>query len=135
MVTDELVPLLEKYALEQQANLGPPTWVMDSLLAAGVTPEVLMRILDDMYWRNEVPLHGSARKVLIRDSIFVADKWFTQSMRSGRGFGAADRRFKPEMVMDLLMGYARDGLAPGEERERLERLVAEIKKRFGLNGP
>ncbi|KAI5811602.1 Non-repetitive/WGA-negative nucleoporin C-terminal-domain-containing protein [Peziza echinospora] len=142
---NELVPLLETYALERQRDIGPPTWIMDSLLEAGVQPDILLRVLDDMYWRNEIPFQGSTKRRLVRDAVFVAEKWFYGSLKgargvggsggslsigSGSGVGGAPSGFRSEFVVAILEGYLNNGLEVGPERQRLERLLGEIRRRM-----
>ena len=122
--------MLETYALEKQPrDVGSDTWVMDSLLEAGIQPEVLLRILDDMYWRNEIPFQGRAQLRLIRDFLFVAEKWFYASLKSGR-YGMKGAGFKAQEVVEMLEMYARNGLEMGPEKERLQKLVGEVKKKM-----
>lgn len=125
-----MVPLLETYALEKQRDIGPPTWVVDTLLEAGVQPEVLLRILDDMFWRNEIPFQGPARRKLIRDAVFVAEKWFYASLKGGRGVGGGvSLGFKADMVIEMLANYLQSGHFEPGDRDRLERLLFEMKRR------
>lgn len=132
-LTAELVPLLETYALTKQRNIGPRTWVMDSLLDAGVPHDVLLRILDDMFWRNEEPFQGNTRKILVLDAVWVADKWYSESLK-GRSYAggrtAMGAGFKPEAVVQMLEAYLRSGVDFGLEAEVVERLVSDIRRRF-----
>lgn len=132
--TADLVPLLEKYTYIMQRDVGPPSWVVDTLLDAGVSHDVLLRILDDMFWRNEVPFEGNSRRRLVRDAVFTADKWFSESLK-GRTFGGARATigsgFKPEAVAQLLEAYLRSGVEFGPEiKLKLERLVNDIKRKY-----
>ena len=114
---------------------------MDSLLEAGVQPDIHLRILDDMYWRNEIPFQGSAKRRLVRDAVFVAEKWFYASLKGSRGIGGsggsgsigaggAPNGFRSELVVGMLEAYLRNGLEVGPERQRLERLIGEIRRRM-----
>lgn len=131
----ELVPLLETYALTntKQRNISPRTWVIDSLVDAGVPHDVLLRILDDMFWRNEEPFQGNTRKILVLDAVWVADKWYSESLK-GRSYSggrtAMGAGFKPEAVVQMLEAYARSGVDFGPEAEAVERLVSDIKRKF-----
>jgi len=106
---------------------------MDSLLDAGVPHDVLLRILDDMFWRNEEPFQGNFRKILIFDAVWVADKWYSESLK-GRSYAggrtAMGAGFKPEAVVQILEAYLRSGADLGPEAEVVERLVSDIKRRF-----
>ncbi|KAF8437373.1 Non-repetitive/WGA-negative nucleoporin C-terminal-domain-containing protein [Terfezia claveryi] len=129
----ELVPLLETYALTKQRNIGPRTWVIESLLDAGVPHDVLLRILDDMFWRNEEPFQGNTRKTLVLDAVWVADKWYSESLK-GRSYAggrtAMGAGFKPEGVVQILEAYLKSGVDLGPETEAVERLASDIRRRF-----
>lgn len=121
---NDLVPLLEIYAYENQRDVGPPTWVVDTLLDAGIVHETLLRILDEMFWRDEVPFKGTARRRLVRDAVYVVEKWFASAVRRG-GEG-----LRTEMVKGVLVGFA-GAIPDGGDKERIIRVVEEITKRFG----
>jgi len=130
----DLIPLLEAYTNIKQRDIGPPSWVVDTLLDAGVPHDVLLRILDDMFWRNEVPFEGNSRRRLVRDAVSTADKWFCESLK-GKTFGGVRTTigagFKPEAVAQVLEAYLRSGVDLGPEiRGKLEKLVNDIKRRY-----
>lgn len=111
--------------------MGPPTWVIDTLLDAGIPHDVLLRILDDMFWRDEPPFHGSTRRRLVRDAVWTAEKWFYESLK-GRSYAggrtALGAGFKPEAVIQILEKYT--GVDLQQERENVEKLVSDIRRRF-----
>ncbi|KAL7276341.1 hypothetical protein RUND412_000680 [Rhizina undulata] len=125
----DLVPLLEAYAYEHQRDVGPPTWVVDALLDAGIPHETLVRILDDMFYRDEVPFRGTARRRLIRDVIYVIERWVQSAVRVGRG-GALEGGFKKEFVEGVLQGYGRVA-GDSVDRDRLIWVLEEVRRRFG----
>ncbi|KAH0608129.1 uncharacterized protein H6S33_002181 [Morchella sextelata] len=122
---NDLVPLLEIYAYENQRDVGPPTWVVDTLSEAGIANETILRILDEMFWRDEVPFKGTARRRLVRDAVFVAEKWFAAAVRRG-----GEAALKTEMVKNVLHQFAQ-AIPDGTDKERIVRLIEEITKRLG----
>ncbi|KAG0137742.1 hypothetical protein HOY82DRAFT_647061 [Tuber indicum] len=92
LVTDDLVQLREIYANEHQSTVGAPTWVVDCLLEAGIPAEIILRILDEMYWRDKVPFQGTVGRRLVSDMAYVAEKWLTHAVRRG-GEALAKKEF------------------------------------------
>lgn len=123
---NDLVPLLEIYAYENQRDVGPPTWVVDTLCEAGILPETILRILDEMFWRDEIPFKGTSRRRLVRDAVYVVEKWFAAAVRKG-----AEKGMRTERVKGTLVGFL--GAIPDTwaDKERIMNLVAEIEKRMG----
>jgi len=129
--------MLEKYSIEKQPDAVDLPWVPQTFLDAGISPEILLRILDSMFFRDEVPFRGAARKKLVKDALFVADHWYRTALK-GRGKSTVmggsvanrDGGFKKEMVVEMLEGYKPilTGAGDGATRETLERLVAEMRR-------
>jgi hypothetical protein len=128
--------MLENYAIEKAPESMESSWVPQTFLDAGVSPELLLRILDGMFFRDEIPFKGAQRKHLVRDAVYVAEKWFNIA-RKKRGkatiFGGAggidglEGGFKKQMVSNMLDNYRKlPGLGQGLS-ERLERLANEVK--------
>ncbi|KAF3942199.1 hypothetical protein ABW19_dt0210033 [Dactylella cylindrospora] len=133
---DDLVPMLEIYAVENVPDTMHTSWVPQTFLDAGVSAELLLKILDGMFYRDEVPFKGVHRKKLVRDAVYVAEKWFRLSMKrrtKASMFGAGDQvegGFKRQYVITTLEKYKTILSGPQDEgiKERLERLLLEIKR-------
>ncbi|KAK6340747.1 hypothetical protein TWF696_009071 [Orbilia brochopaga] len=133
---EDLVPMLEIYAAENVPDTMHSSWVPQTFLDAGVSAELLLRILDGMFYRDEVPFSGSNRKKLVRDAVYVADKWFRSALkRRGKTtlFGGGEQvegGFKKQYVITTLERYKAILSGPADEaiREKLERLLIEIKR-------
>ncbi|KAI5788369.1 Non-repetitive/WGA-negative nucleoporin C-terminal-domain-containing protein [Geopyxis carbonaria] len=121
----DLVPLLETYALEQQRDIGPAGWVVDTLLEAGIAEETLLRVLEEMFWRDEVPFSGNARRRLLADATLVVEKWWNKVVRRG---GLSDG-FSSGAVHGVLQSMSSALPQAREEAERVERLLADMARR------
>ena len=119
----DLVPLLEIYAYEHQRDTGPHGWVVDAFIEAGIQEETLLRVLEEMFWRDEVPFRGAARKRLLGDAVYVAEKWWTNVVKRTGGQG-----FRADSVSQSLKGMAAS-IPRGLEAERIERLLADVRRR------
>jgi nuclear pore complex protein Nup155 len=78
----DLLPILKRYSVEQQRDLGSPTWVVDCFLDLGVPCEDVFRVLEGMLHNDEMPFQGSNRRFVADDMLYVAARWFQES---GRG--------------------------------------------------
>ncbi|CAG8075305.1 unnamed protein product [Penicillium olsonii] len=102
----ELVPMLERYSLEFQRNVGPPSWVVDLFLDLGVAHESLYAVLETMYYTDEAPFHGSNRRFIAQDLLYLLTGWFQETVRLGGmvfGSDAVAERVS-EMLLILLQG-------------------------------
>ncbi|KAI9756653.1 MAG: hypothetical protein M4579_003742 [Chaenotheca gracillima] len=83
-----LLPMLERYAYENQRDVGPPAWVIDTFLDIHVPYESLLSVLEGMFYNDEAPFRGRNRRVIGNDILYLCQKWFSESLRSGgRAFG------------------------------------------------
>jgi nuclear pore complex protein Nup155 len=126
--TQDLIPLLEVYAYEHQRDRGPPGWVVDMFLDAGVKEERILQVLEDMFWRNEIPFRGIARRRLLFDATHVVEKWWSKVVKRGGGEG-----FKPDAVCNTLRRMANEVPTATLEIEKANKIVADIERRMGIN--
>lgn len=122
----DLIPLLEIYAYEHQRDVGTPGWVVDTFVEAGVPEETVLRVLEAMFWQDEVPFKGTARRRLLADAVYAVEKWWMKVVkRGGDGFRLDDiRNSLKSMVSVVPQG--------GAESERVDRLLADMQRRGGL---
>ncbi len=82
------MPLLEKYAFEHQRGVGPPTWVIDTFLDLQVPHESILPVLEAMFYNDEAPFQGRNRRFIANDMLYLIQRWYQDSGRSGgRIFG------------------------------------------------
>ena len=120
----DLVPLLERYAFEYQRGVGPDHWVMDTFLDLQVPFEALFNVLEGMVYNDEAPFHGPNRRVIARDMLYVAQRWYNQTARSSQALGGTVNAETVVMALATLMG---NGLLVGEEVEACRELRASIE--------
>ncbi|KAI5293937.1 hypothetical protein KEM52_004977 [Ascosphaera acerosa] len=80
-----LLPLLERYVIEHQLNVGPPNWVVDLFLDLDVPHETLYTALEALFYNDEVPFTGKNRRYIGRDLLFLVVAWYKATMLSGTG--------------------------------------------------
>lgn len=118
----DLIFLLESYSHTYGRDISHSSWVIDTLLDAGIPPETVLHVLEEMFYRNETPFQGTGRRKLVRDAVAVARMWFLNSIRSGSGTD-----FKPATVRDILAG-----LNVELSDEGTVQLLQEIERKSGL---
>lgn len=79
----DLVPLLERYTLEHQRHVLATHWVVDLFLDLGVPHEQLFGVLEAIYYNDEAPFHGSNRRIIGADLLYLLELWFQDSLRPG----------------------------------------------------
>lgn len=79
----ELVPLLERYSLEHQRHLNGTHWVIDLFLNLGIPHESLYSVLEAIYYNDEAPFHGSNRRIIGADLLYLLELWLVESTRPG----------------------------------------------------
>ncbi|KAL5001002.1 Non-repetitive/WGA-negative nucleoporin C-terminal-domain-containing protein [Aspergillus recurvatus] len=122
-----LLPMLERYALEHQRNVGPPTWVIDTFFDLGVPHETIYSVLESMYYTDEAPFHGSNRKIIARDLLYTIEHWFHDTVRlGGVVFGSDLIAERVEEMLTLLQqgGISAEQMAVAHElRARINNIL------------
>lgn len=115
-----VIPLLEKYCLEDQKDVGPPTWVMDLFIDIEVGYERIVQELEKMIHNPVAPFDGRNSKYIKRDMLYVIGQWYNHCIRHNEDiFGGSENVF---YVTDLLMyltspGSGLDAAMANEARE------------------
>ncbi|KAL4803154.1 Non-repetitive/WGA-negative nucleoporin C-terminal-domain-containing protein [Aspergillus unguis] len=123
-----LLPMLERYALEHQRNVGPPTWVIDTFFDLGVPHETIYSVLEGMYYTDEAPFHGNNRRIIARDLLYTIEHWFHDTVRLGGMVFGSD--VIAERVLEMLVllqqgGISQDQMAVAMElRARIQNILS-----------
>ncbi|KAJ5144206.1 uncharacterized protein N7515_002993 [Penicillium bovifimosum] len=120
----ELVPMLERYALEFQRNVGPATWVVDLFIDLGVAHESLYAVLETMYYTDEAPFHGSNRRFIAHDLLYLLSGWFQETVRLGGMVFGSD--IVAERVSEMLLILQQSGVISGDQLEIAHELRSRI---------
>lgn len=120
-----LLPILERYALEHQRGVGPPTWVVDLFLDLGVAHETLYTVLESMHYTDEAPFHGSNRKYITKDLLYLIGCWLKESVRlGGVVFGS---ELVAERISEVLLLLQQQGGLVPEQMQEAQELRARIE--------
>lgn len=121
-----LLPLLERYALERQQDVGPKTWVIDLFLDLQVAHESLYSVLEALFYNDEPPFHGPNRQHIGRDLVYLIHKWFGDTSRVGGG-GAFGSDALAARVSEMLLLLQQSNM--GDEITRVcQELRLDIEK-------
>jgi nuclear pore complex protein Nup155 len=85
-----LLPMLERYVIENQFRVGPSTWVIDLFLDLHVAHELLYTVLESLFYNDEVPFHGANRRYIAHDLVYLIHRWFHDTVRVGGGVFGSD---------------------------------------------
>ncbi|KAL2815829.1 Non-repetitive/WGA-negative nucleoporin C-terminal-domain-containing protein [Aspergillus cavernicola] len=119
-----LLPMLERYSLEHQRNVGPPTWVIDTFFDLGVAHETIYSVLESMYYTDEAPFHGANRRFIARDLLYTIEHWFHDTVRLGGIVFGSD--VIAERVSEMLILLQQGGIS-AEQMQVAHELRARIQ--------
>ena len=118
-----LIPLIEKYALEQQRNVGPDTWVPDLFIDVGFPFESIVTVLQQIWFGNVSPFVGAGKRSISAHIVYVLNTWYESCISSNQRIFGGDEN--AQEVGDLLGLLADGGLDP-KERD----LVSDLKRKI-----
>lgn len=124
----ELVPLLERYSLEHQRYRSSPHWVIDLFLTLGVPHESLYGVLEAIYYNDEAPFHGSNRRIIGADLVYLLEVWLAESSRPG-GIVYGSEAMAARVSEALLL--VRGGGGSQDVVDRAQYLLRMIAERVG----
>ena len=116
-----LIPILLKYAYEQQRNVAPAHWVVEIFLALEVPCDRLFDVLEAVIYSNEAPVTtAGGRKMVVGDLVYVVEQWLRQSQSKPAGV-LFDGDANAARVDRVLEGLVRGGPAAGVDGELAQR--------------
>ena len=122
----ELLPMLERYSLEFQRHVRATYWVVDLFLDLGVAHDALFTVLEAMFYTDEAPFHGSNRRYIAKDLLYLLEGWFRESARLGGMVFGGDSQ--AERVSEILLMIMQAGTATTPEiSERCQELRQRIE--------
>ncbi|KAJ5577531.1 uncharacterized protein N7459_006495 [Penicillium hispanicum] len=122
----ELVPILERYSLEQHSDIGSTPWVVNLFLELGIPHESLYAVLEAMWYTDEAPFQGANRRFVAYDLLYLVQVWLYETTRvGGAPFGS---ELVGERVSETMILLQQQG-SNNEIKEQalaLRRAIAEI---------
>lgn len=106
-----LVPMLLEYSYNTQRDVSPEHWVMDIFLGLAVPHEQLFDTLEQMFYTEERPFVGRAKGEILKETLYVVGKWWSDSTRTGLN-GA----FGGEEGCARVLDFLENAIAVGEQQ-------------------
>lgn len=81
-----LLPELCRYAVayQQDTSIGAdPTWPVQLFLALGVSHDMILRVLEDIFDTQDYGFSGMARNRIIETIVYVVNSWVGEARRRG----------------------------------------------------
>jgi nuclear pore complex protein Nup155 len=119
-----IIPLIERYAIEQQHNIGPKTWVPDLFIEVGFPHESIVAVLQNMWYGNIAPFTEGRKKVLADHIVVVLEDWYKVCKSRNEILFAGEENC--EGIVELLGVLEQEGGLDGEGRERITELRRKI---------
>lgn len=126
-----ILPMLERYALEYQFNVGPAHWVLDLFLSLEVPHESLLPVLESLYYSAEPPFDSTKnRKIIAGEIVYLVGQWYIVSERRGEAvpFGSEEVAADVEEVLKDLVKAGGASVLDKEDREVVEVLRTRIAR-------
>jgi nuclear pore complex protein Nup155 len=122
-----LIPLLELYALQEQNGIGARNWVMDLCIHVGWPFEIIIAVLNDMFYADTPPFQARNKQILADHILYCVGQWYDECMRSNqRLFGSEENAQEICTMLDELVN---SGLT-AEETEVANVLRRKIERSF-----
>jgi nuclear pore complex protein Nup155 len=118
-----ILPIVERYSLQHQRNVGPPTWVVDLFLDLEVAHETIYTTLENMFYNDEAPLTGANKKYIATDLLYIIQRWFSDTLRVGGAVFGSD--VMAARISEMLVLVQQNGL-PGEYVQMAQELRVQI---------
>jgi nuclear pore complex protein Nup155 len=119
-----IIPLIERYAIEQQYNIGPKTWVPDLFIEVGFPHETIVAVLQNMWYNNIAPFTEHRKRVLAEHIVYVLESWYGVCKSRNEILFAGEENC--EEVVELLTVMEHEGGLDNEGRERVVELRRKI---------
>ncbi|TAQ83782.1 hypothetical protein B7494_g7897 [Chlorociboria aeruginascens] len=117
-----LIPLIERYSLEQQNNVGPRTWAIDLFIHIQFPYETILSTLNSMWLNDIAPFVGRHKNILGEHIIYTAKQWYDDCIRNNtRIFGGEQNAAQIDEILAMVM--------PALDMERREE-GNELRKRI-----
>jgi nuclear pore complex protein Nup155 len=120
----QIIPMVERYSLQYQRGVGPPTWVVDLFLDLEVQHETIYTTLENMFYNDEAPFTGSNKRFIASDLLYIIQRWYSDTLRVGGAVFGSD--VMAARISEMLVLVQQAGL-PGEFVQLAQELRVQIE--------
>ncbi|KAL3428477.1 non-repetitive/WGA-negative nucleoporin [Phlyctema vagabunda] len=123
-----LIPMIERYAFEQQRDVGPRTWVVDLFLRVHFPHEIILSTLTSMFYNDEAPFSGRNRRVIAEHILYILEQWYQECASNNmRLFGGEQNAVEIDQLLIELIDTG--GFQPAE-LQGAQQMRARIARDF-----
>jgi len=109
-----LIPMLERYAVENQNGVGNSNWLPSLFIDVGFPFETIVAALQGMWYNNIPPFTGTRKRILVQHILFVLLQWYEDCVKTNTRLYGSDENAQ-EVAQFLEMLEERPGdLLPAE---------------------
>jgi nuclear pore complex protein Nup155 len=120
-----LIPMLLRYSYEHQRGLGAPIWVTDLFIEIGFPYEILLSVLEAMFYNDETPFEGRNRRIIGNNMVHVIKMWYLHCTRNNQRIFGSDEN--AATILQSLTMLTQNGLT-GAELEDAQALKRKIER-------
>lgn len=99
-----LIPMIERYALENHSDRMPRTWVVDLFIQVQFPFETILSTLQSMWLNDVAPFRGQYRMILADHMLYTCEQWYRDCQRRNqRPFGTEENAEGIGEVLGMLV--------------------------------
>lgn len=120
-----MIPLLERYAIENQYQVGPRTWLPDLFIEVGFPFETIVAVLRDMWQNTTPPFTGPRKNVLAGHMVYAMEMWYQECVRTNTTLYGSNEN--ADAINDILLELER---APGGLDQQDLQVSQELRRKI-----
>jgi nuclear pore complex protein Nup155 len=119
-----LIPMLEKYAAEHQAGIGPIHWLPDLFIAVNIPFENICSTMQAMLFQNLAPFTGRGKRPLAEHLLYICEQWLEECVRKNVvPYGGEQNAVEIDELVNLMVTQGDLGAAEMERAAELRRKI------------
>ncbi|KAH6673645.1 putative nucleoporin [Halenospora varia] len=123
-----IIPMIERYAIENQNGVGSRHWIPDLFISVGMPFEVIINVIQGMWYNNLAPFTERRKGILAEHILHVCEEWYDECLRTNTiVYGSDDNALEIQDLLEQL----RQTEADAEVRDRLIQLRRKIAQARG----
>jgi nuclear pore complex protein Nup155 len=123
-----LIPMLERYAIEFQYNVGPRTWLPDLFIEVHFPYETIISVIQNMWYNNIAPFTGPRKRHLAEHMIYALTQWYEDCVKTNTRLFGSDENAND--INDFLEELGQDEYLQQSDRDNIGDLRRKILRAF-----
>ncbi|KAF4635084.1 hypothetical protein G7Y89_g3010 [Cudoniella acicularis] len=122
-----LIPMIERYAIEFQHNIGSRHWVPDLFIDVGFPYDVIINVIQGMWYNNVAPFTDRRKRILAEHIVYVCEQWYEECVRTNTRLYGSDEN--AQEISELLGLLGASDLDPAGQ-DAVNQLRRRIQRSF-----